>query len=57
MAEDFGVGVTWVTAHIHKVCFAAPQTPLPKNPLAKIIKNSGDNRGYKEKRLRRLRGS
>ena len=51
MAEDFGVEVTWVTAHIHKVCCAAPQTPLPKNPLAIITKNSGDNRGYKEKRL------
>ena len=51
MAGGFGVGVTWVTAHIHKVCFAAPQTPLPKTSLAKITKNSGDNRGYKEKRL------
>ena len=57
MAEDFGVGVTWVTAYIHKVCFAASQIPPPKNSLAKITKNSGDNRGYKEKRLRRLRGS
>jgi hypothetical protein len=57
MAGGFGVGVTWVTAHIRQVCFAAPQIPPPKNPLAIIIKNSGDNRGYKEKRLRRLRGS
>ena len=38
MAEDFGVGVTWVTAHIHKVCFAAPKTPAPKTRLTKFTK-------------------
>ena len=57
LVGGFGVAGALGTAHIHKVCFAAPKTPAPKTRLTKFTKNSGDDRGYKEKRLRRLRGS
>ena len=55
LVGGFGVAGALGTANIHKVCFAAPKPPAPKTRLTKFTKNSGDNRGYKEKRLRRLR--